>query len=271
MSAFSFMPIATMTERTRIEPGHYKATLTAVRKPELYRAYNRWYLRIDFTIHETGEAVPKYVSLGSGKEHNLQLTPKTSYFKLWTLAVGRRPEKNEPMDPARMIGVEFLVEVADRQHEDGELYSRVKDVKRGTVATEPTEATTSTGSTSPTSTTITTSTTVTTSTQLPSTTQDHETGNLADRPSGDEPEQKGKAPQVAMDQRETGQSTPPSVPLTPCPNAVPDAPLTAEQERAKRVAWAAEQKAKNRAEIREAADRRRAAHPELYESEPLAA
>ena len=131
---FSFMPVANTDashERTRIEPGEYRATCIAVKPPELYRAFTRWYMRVDFSIHETGEVVSKYINLGVGKEPNAQLGPRTDYYKLWSQAVGRKPAKNEVMDPARIIGVELLVMVADKHHGgDGEPYSMVQSVRR---------------------------------------------------------------------------------------------------------------------------------------------
>jgi hypothetical protein len=92
-------------------------------------------MRIDFSIHETGEVVSKYMNLGVVKDAttppNAQLGPRTDYYKLWSLAVGRKPMKNEPMDPARIIGVEFLVQVGDKKlGGDGEAYSMVQSVKR---------------------------------------------------------------------------------------------------------------------------------------------
>jgi hypothetical protein len=135
---FSFMPVA--ASRTRIEPGEYQATCTAVRSPERYRAYNRWYIRVDFAIHETGEVVSRYLNLGTGEHANLQLSTRSEYYKLWTAAAGRKPEKNEPMDPAQIVGVEFLVTVADKEHRTDGVYSRVESVRKEVVAAVATEA-----------------------------------------------------------------------------------------------------------------------------------
>lgn len=137
-TTFSFMPIA--ASRTRIEPGEYRATCTAVRQPELYRAYNRWYLRVDFAIHETGEVVSRYLNLGTGEQANLQLSTRSDYYKLWIAAVGRKPDKNEPMDPSKIVGIEFLVIVADKEHRTDGVYSRVESIRKEVVAAVATEA-----------------------------------------------------------------------------------------------------------------------------------
>ena len=134
MAAFSFIPIANTNashERTRLEPGEYKATCTAIQPPAVYRAFSRWYMRVDFAIHDDGELVSKYINLGIGKQPNVQLGPRTEYYKLWAMAVGRRPANNEPLDPARIIGVTFIVTVGDQEHgSDEAIYSIVKSVRR---------------------------------------------------------------------------------------------------------------------------------------------
>jgi hypothetical protein len=127
------MPVASTDsshERTRIEPGEYRATCTAVKPPEIYRAFARWYMRVDFAIHDDGAVVSKYINLGTGKTPSGQLGPRSDYYKLWTLSVGRKPEKNEPMDPAKIIGAELLVTVIDKElGGDGEAYSTVESVR----------------------------------------------------------------------------------------------------------------------------------------------
>jgi hypothetical protein len=133
-STFSFMPVAnnrSAPERTRMEPGEYRATCTAIRPPEVYRAFKRWYMRVDFAIHGDGQVMSKYINLGIGEKPNMQLGPRTDYYKLWVQAVGRKPEHNEPMDPARIVGVDFLVTVGDKSHGGaGEVYSTVESVRR---------------------------------------------------------------------------------------------------------------------------------------------
>jgi hypothetical protein len=117
-----------------MEPGEYRATCTAVRNPEVYRAFARWYMKVEFCIHETGEVVSKYVNLGAGTEPNTSLGPRSDFYKLWTAAMGRRLEKNEVMDLSKIVGMEFMVTVGDKKHGgdegDGEAYSTVQSVKR---------------------------------------------------------------------------------------------------------------------------------------------
>jgi hypothetical protein len=137
MSAFTFMPVA--LERVRIEPGEYQATCVAIQEPVKYRQYARWYMRCDFAVHETGEIVSRYLNLGRGENANLQLSKRSDYFKLWTQAVGRNPEKNEPMDPGKIVGVDFWVMVADKEHRTDGVYSRVESVRKEVVADVATE------------------------------------------------------------------------------------------------------------------------------------
>jgi hypothetical protein len=133
-TGFSFMAVANTDgahERTRMEPGEYRATCTAVRNPELYRAFTRWYLKVDFAIHGDGAVVSKYINLGGGKEPNTVLGPRSDFYKLWVAAMGRRLEKNETMDLSKIVGMEFMVMVGDKQHGgDGEAYSTVQSVRR---------------------------------------------------------------------------------------------------------------------------------------------
>jgi hypothetical protein len=94
-------------------------------------------MRIDFAIHDDEAVVSRYLNLGSGKEPNPQLGPRSDYYKLWSHAVGRKPEKNESMDPAKIVGVEFLVTLEDRRHgENGETYSVVTSARCEPVAHE---------------------------------------------------------------------------------------------------------------------------------------
>jgi hypothetical protein len=94
-------------------------------------------MRIDFAIHDDGVIVSRYLNLGPGKEPNPLLGPRSEYYKLWSHAMGRKPEKSEPMDPAKIVGVEFLVNVGDKQlGGDGELYSVVTSARREPVAHE---------------------------------------------------------------------------------------------------------------------------------------
>jgi hypothetical protein len=94
-------------------------------------------MRVDFAIHDDGVVVSRYLNLGTGQEPNAQLGPRSDYYKLWSEAMGRKPEKNEPMDPAKIVGVEFLVTVEDKQlGGNGETYSVVKSVRREPVAHE---------------------------------------------------------------------------------------------------------------------------------------
>jgi hypothetical protein len=133
-TAFNFMAVANTDgahERTRMEPGEYRATCTAVRNPELYRKFDRWYLKVDFAIHADGTVVSKYINLGGGKEPSTNLGPRSDFYKLWAVAMGRRLEKNEPMDLSKIIGMEFMVTVGDKNHGgDGEAYSTVQSVRR---------------------------------------------------------------------------------------------------------------------------------------------
>jgi hypothetical protein len=171
MATSTFMPIASTLERTRIEPGEYPARCTAVKPPELYTFFARWFLRIDFAVHDGGEIVSRYLNLGKseGKPTNIQLGPRSEYYKLWTMAVGRKPEKNEPMDPAKIVGVDFLVTVADKEHgSGGGAYSRVESVRREPVEDVAKEClllscSSSTSATNATSATCSTTTTTSTS------------------------------------------------------------------------------------------------------------
>lgn len=126
MSGTAFLPMAVSS---LVAPGKYKATCTAVHQPELYRAFSRWYLRLDFAINDDGSIVSKYLNLGTGKEPNTQLGPRSDYYRLWSMAVGREPTKNEQMDPAKIIGVEFAVTVVSKQRHGGGEYSVISELE----------------------------------------------------------------------------------------------------------------------------------------------
>ncbi len=125
----SFIPTANNeASRVRIEPGVYKATCVEVHDPALYYEFQRWYVRVDFAIHEEGAVVSKYVNLDGGKTPRLDTKPRSDYYKLWTLAAGHKPAQREPMDPAIIKGLECRVKVIDKcLKETGEIYSAVSE------------------------------------------------------------------------------------------------------------------------------------------------
>ena len=123
-----FIPVAN-TRRVLIDSGEHEAMCTGVHQLEMYRKFQRWYMRVDFKIADV-VLVCEYLNLGTGETPNMQLGPRTEYYKLWAIAKGRKPEENEPMDPRKIIGVEFLVTVADKSlGGDGEAYSTVTSVR----------------------------------------------------------------------------------------------------------------------------------------------
>jgi hypothetical protein len=92
-------------------------------------------MRFDFAVHETGEVISRYLNLGQNP--NSGLRSRSDYFKLWVMATGRKPQHGEPMDPTRIVGIEFWVIVVDREFGDGGgTYSVIESIKKP-VAHEP--------------------------------------------------------------------------------------------------------------------------------------
>jgi hypothetical protein len=121
-----FMPVATSS---LVNPGRYQATCTEVHLPKVFRAYKRWYMRVDFAIHDDGSIVSLYLNLGDGTHPNTQLGSRSGYWRVWTVCVGRNPIKGEPMDPAKMLGAEVTVTVVTKERHGGGEYSVVSEVK----------------------------------------------------------------------------------------------------------------------------------------------
>lgn len=175
-TSLGFMPIANNSprQRTRIEPGEYHATCVGFHEPGYYEFYKRWYMRFDFAIQDDGQVVSRYLNMGRDKKPKLDFRPQANYYKLWVMAVGRKPEHGEPMDPAKIIGLKCLVDVVDHTHKtDGSVYSRVESIRgevvgscnASTMSTSSTTSTDTAGSTLSTQATISTTSTSSTTSQ----------------------------------------------------------------------------------------------------------
>ena len=114
----------------RIEPGDYIATCVAVHPPIEFSQYERMSQRIDFAIEGDGTVLKKYCNLGPSKSPWKVVTPKSQYYKVWTAAMGRRPEPGEPITLDAIVGTRCRVTVVDKEHkEHGYIYSVVDKVR----------------------------------------------------------------------------------------------------------------------------------------------
>jgi hypothetical protein len=122
----------------RITPGIYQAVCVAWQGPQWVRAFQRWCLRLEFSLLEDGTLVSRFYNLGNNKLRKSH-GRRSLFYKVWCLANGEPPCKGQrmPLGTFTEPGLIYTVRVADSiKNEQGEqkpralVYSRVTDVLR---------------------------------------------------------------------------------------------------------------------------------------------
>lgn len=126
-------------DNVRVEPGMYKAVCTDIGKVTTYIEHQRKFFTVRFTLHETGEIVPKYINVDDRNERlSKGAAFRSDLYRVWVAVMGRRPERGEKLSYDCLLGREAIVELVDKTHkETGEIYSRVKRVLSAQCALSP--------------------------------------------------------------------------------------------------------------------------------------
>ena len=101
-------------EKVKIPPGKYPAACVSVADPRIYKAYNRWFLRVDFRVEDSAAVVSRYVNINEDDvpaKMRTKFSPRTGYYKLCAaLAAGDGPID---FSPEKLIGRRALITVVD--------------------------------------------------------------------------------------------------------------------------------------------------------------
>jgi hypothetical protein len=122
----------------RVPPGVYQAVCVAWQGPQWVRAFQRWCLRLEFSLLADGSLVSRFYNLGNDRTRKSH-GRRSLFYAVWCLANGEPPHKGQKMtlDTFTEAGLIYTVRVADSVNDErggrkpGALvYSRVTDVLR---------------------------------------------------------------------------------------------------------------------------------------------
>lgn len=122
----------------RVAPGIYQAVCVAWQGPQWVRAFQRWCLRLEFSLLADGSLVSRFYNLGNNKLRKSH-GRRSLFYAVWCLANGEPPRKGQRMTLGTFTeaGLIYTVRVADSvknekgEHKPGALvYSRVTDILR---------------------------------------------------------------------------------------------------------------------------------------------
>jgi hypothetical protein len=120
-------------EYPHVKPGIYQAVCVALQGPEYVRRYQRYSLRLEFSLLDDGTAVSLFLNFSDGKVPGSQ----SNYFKYWSMANGETPIRGQHMSPQIFTepGLLYSIRVEDaRTDSKGEakpevlVYSRVSEI-----------------------------------------------------------------------------------------------------------------------------------------------
>jgi hypothetical protein len=122
----------------RVAPGIYQAVCVAWQGPQWVRAFQRWCLRLEFSLLGDGTLVSRFYNLGNDKTRKSH-GRRSLFYAVWCLANGEPPRKGQKMtlDTFTEAGLIYTVRVANSTKDekgghkpDALVYSRVTDVLR---------------------------------------------------------------------------------------------------------------------------------------------
>lgn len=120
----------------RVSPGDYQAVCVGWQGPVWVRAFQRWSLRLEFSLLEDGTAVSAFYNLG-GDRNSKSFGRRSRFYSVWSQANGEPPRKGQKMtfEVFREDGLLYTVRVAYATKDekqtvkpDALVYSRVTDV-----------------------------------------------------------------------------------------------------------------------------------------------
>ena len=120
-----------------VSPGDYQAVCVGWQGPEWVRAFQRWSLRLEFSLLSDGTAVSAFYNLGSDRKLDGPPGRRSRFYSVWSQANGEPPRKGQKitLETFTEEGLLYTVRVAyatkdEKQADKPEalVYSRVTDV-----------------------------------------------------------------------------------------------------------------------------------------------
>jgi hypothetical protein len=102
--------------------GKYTVRGVAIQGPQWLRNYQRWSLRVEFTLIDEPILVSAFFNFGSDRNRP-NVGRRSKYYKAWVLANGEHPRRRQQMSPDIFLeGQFFEVEVQScKMNEEGQL------------------------------------------------------------------------------------------------------------------------------------------------------
>jgi len=120
----------------RVKPGDYLAAFVRWQGPEWVRAFQRWSLRLEFSLLTDGTLVSAFYNLGSDRSAK-SFGRRSRFYSVWSQANGEPPRKSQIMslevfnEQGLLYTVRVSYAIKDEQQADKPdalVYSRVTDV-----------------------------------------------------------------------------------------------------------------------------------------------
>ena len=125
-------------ELPRVAPGNYQAAYVQWQGPEFVRAFQRWSVRLEFSLLDDGTLVSAFYNLGSDPARP-RVGRRSRYYAAWSQANGEPPRKGQKITPEAFAepGLLYTLQVADalkdeaqKRKPDALVYSRVVNILR---------------------------------------------------------------------------------------------------------------------------------------------
>lgn len=125
-------------ELPRVAPGNYRAACVRWQGPEFVRAFQRWSVRLEFSLLDDGTLVSAFYNLGSDPARP-RVGRRSRYYAAWSQANGEPPRKGQKITPEAFAepGLLYTLQVADavkdeaqKRKPDALVYSRVVNILR---------------------------------------------------------------------------------------------------------------------------------------------
>jgi len=122
----------------RVAPGDYQAVCVGWQGPEWVRAFQRWSLRLEFSLLADGTSVSAFYNMG-GDRNSKSYGRRSRFYSVWSQANGEPPRKGQKMtfEVFREEGLIYTVRVGNATKDEKQaekpnalVYSRVTEVLR---------------------------------------------------------------------------------------------------------------------------------------------
>ena len=117
--------------KERIMSGKYPATCVNVADPEIYKRFQRYFMRVDFRIDGSDAVVSKYVNINENVQEakiKTKFGPRSDYYKLHVVRAGGKPDS---LQSSLLVGMRAMVTVEDDANGTYSLVTRVERLPQG--------------------------------------------------------------------------------------------------------------------------------------------